>query len=63
MLSHLIALLLLLLAIWYWISPLRRHRDKLKQELAQQHEQMIHQQQSVDAMLGQLKDMVVRMDR
>jgi len=62
-LSHLIALLLLLLAIWYWVSPLRRSCNKLRQELTQQHEQIIEQQQSVDAMLGQIKDMVVRMDR
>jgi len=52
-----------LLAFWYAISPLRRHNTRLKQELAQQQEIHTRQQQSVDTMLGQLKDMVVRMNR
>ncbi|MDQ6965122.1 MAG: hypothetical protein Q9M13_09415, partial [Mariprofundales bacterium] len=63
MLPHLTALLLLLAAIWYYISPLRQRSARLTEELIQLRNQLIDQQRSIDTMLGQLKDIVVRMDR
>ncbi|MDX8413428.1 MAG: ATP-binding protein [Mariprofundales bacterium] len=63
MLSHFAALLLLLVAVWYYISPLRRRCLRLKRERTELRQRLTAQQQSMDTMLGQLKDMVVRMDR
>jgi len=63
MLLHVVSLLLLLLAGGYFINAARLRCVKLKQQLTQQEALLLHQQQAVDAMLGELKDLVVRMDR
>jgi len=60
---HLLPLLLLLLLAWSVMRPLRRRIVTLEQEVAGQRDQSLRQQQAVDTMLSQLKDMVVRMDR
>ncbi len=64
MLLHLIGLALALLLVgWFGVMPLRRRNATLQREVDALRADSLRRQAAVDTMLGQLKDMVVRMDR